>query len=215
MPTINDFWSWFVANEDTYYGFHRMDLEDKNYHLERLLEQLQAFDPCIGVVLVGPKHLTKATLTITADGNPNGFLYIQNLVEKAPTLPRWEFVAFIQPSVDIGACMDGTDPPYEFYRMPVKISELYWLPLEPEEGDTSGKMNINLYFKGFDESVKGLGFEQVRANISHILQDLLGELDLERHIGSIHLQDTDPTESPLGLYDLPAYIYTDEFFNSD
>ncbi len=215
MPTINDFWTWFVANEDTYYMLHGMDLEDKDYHFGCLLERLQEFDPCVNVILAGPKHLGKATLTFTADGNPAGFLYVKNLVAQAPKLPRWKIMAFIQPSVDIGACMDGMDPAYEFYRMPVKISDLYWLPLEPEEGDTSGKMNINLYFKGFDESVKGLGFEQVRTNILHILQDLLGELDLERHIGAIHLQDTDPSESPMGLYDLPAYIYTGEFFNTD
>jgi hypothetical protein len=48
MPTINDFWSWFLENEDTYYALNNMDLDDKAYHFERLLFKLMAFDPCLG-----------------------------------------------------------------------------------------------------------------------------------------------------------------------
>lgn len=206
MLQLQQFWNWFVENEATYYGLHRMALDDKTYHFERLCLYLKDFHPDLGVIVAGPRDLGKATLTFTANGRPDGFIHVRNLVDHAPSLPRWDVVAFVQPRPDIDDCVNGTDDPYQFHRMPLKASEVFWLPLEPDEGDTSGKLDIVLGFKGFDESVKGLGFEQVEENLFTIVIDLMGELELQRYLGQVHLEEWDPNRNYLELYDILSYI---------
>ncbi|WP_034261063.1 hypothetical protein [Altibacter lentus] len=206
MLQLQQFWNWFVENEETYYRLHRMPLEEKTYHFEQLLTYLRGFDPCVSVQLAGPVQLGKATLTFTCDGKPEGILYVQNLVAQAPALPRWNIIAFVQPTLDLDACERRMDDEYNFPGMPIKASDVYWLPLKPQEGDTSGKLDLIICFKGFDESVKGLGYRQVQENIYHIFMELLGELELHRRIGIVYFEELNPKREPLELYLLPDYL---------
>jgi len=48
----------------------------------------------------------------------------------APKLERWKITAFLQPEIDIDAYENGTDKPLEFYGISLRISEIYFLPLE-------------------------------------------------------------------------------------
>jgi hypothetical protein len=72
----------------------------------------------------------KSELIITAHGNPYLFKEVELLVFHAPKLERWKITAFLQPEIDIDTYENGTDKPLEFYGISLRISEIYFLPLE-------------------------------------------------------------------------------------
>lgn len=58
----------------------------------------------------------KSELILTANGNPQFFEQVINLVDNAPQLKNWKFTAFIQPTQRIEEIMKGLDDPYIFMK---------------------------------------------------------------------------------------------------
>jgi hypothetical protein len=206
MQTIRAFWTWFQENEETYYRFLQMDLEERDYHFGILDSWLSSFDPCVSAILRSPQQLQKAVLTFTAKGRPEGILYVQNLVAQAPRLPRWEFIAFIQPVIDLALCEKKQDEPYEFTGLTIKASDLYWIPSDYDpETDT---WVLFIVFKGCRKSVQELGMETVLDYIYYIFQDVLGELVLTRKISNAVCDEFTLADHELAqpIHKLPGFL---------
>lgn len=70
-----------------------------------------------------------AELIVTANGNPYLFKDVELLVHHAPVVERWRITAFLQPEQNIVKYQNGTDKPFEYNGINLKMSEIYFQPL--------------------------------------------------------------------------------------
>ncbi len=124
MHDYEKFWQWFADNNErlTMLG----DLEEKEQQslLDELQRQLDAY--CEGMTYeIGEPTPSGRTLTFSAEGDTDLFRYVVELVDNAPDLDWWEFVAFKQPK--------GTDLKVTFDKYHFETKQLYFMQLESEE----------------------------------------------------------------------------------
>ena len=102
------------------------DLEDKQREqLENAL-QYQLTKYCDGLTYeIGDATANGRTLTFTAEGDTDLFRYVVELVDNAPDLDWWEFVAFKQPM--------GTELKVRFDKLLFDTRKMYFQQLECEE----------------------------------------------------------------------------------
>jgi hypothetical protein len=89
---IQEFWKWFEENELTYrriFDDHETDLIDDI--LKKLIEIQR------GLAVEFEKLNNFYVMTISADGIEENFDIVQNIIDKAPLLRNWKFIAFRQP----------------------------------------------------------------------------------------------------------------------
>lgn len=53
-----------------------------------------------------------------------------------PFVERWEITAFLQPETNLTRYENGTDKPLDYYGITLRISEMYFIPLENIEKPT-------------------------------------------------------------------------------
>lgn len=205
MRKINTFWNWFQDNNQTIKNLiHENPINQKQicYWLNK---QLGYYCKELDVMIVFPKKATQKTeLIITANGNPDYFNQVIELINKAPQLKHWKFTAFIQPPENIDKIIDGLDDPYIFQEITIKTSDIKFLPLHYDA--SSNKLDIIMYLKNYNIRCNTKTWQQV---IYIILQDLLGEKSLYRNINFVQLANMPKqTEALIQLYELQLYIDT-------
>ena len=96
MEKVEVFWKWFEDHNEQLVAMG--DLEEKERtELENAL-QYQLTKYCNGLSYeIGDATANGRTLTFTAEGDTDLFRYVVELVDAAPDLDWWEFVAFKQP----------------------------------------------------------------------------------------------------------------------
>jgi hypothetical protein len=96
MEKAEVFWKWFEDHNEQLVAMG--DLEEKERtELENAL-QYQLTKYCNGLTYeIGDATANGRTLTFTAEGDTDLFRYVVELVDAAPDLDWWEFVAFKQP----------------------------------------------------------------------------------------------------------------------
>ncbi len=128
MKTITNFWNYFQLNNFVFLLLNEIPKEELKTHFDKLIEILHQYNKDLDIII---KNKTNgAEIIITANGNPYLFKEVELLVFHAPKLERWKITAFLQPEIDIDAYENGTDKPLEFYGISLRISEIYFLPLE-------------------------------------------------------------------------------------
>ena len=88
---IEKFWNWFQANEKSLRDFQKNP--DKT--LTEVLENAKKIQSGLAIEFEPPKN-NIINVTISADGNRNIFSVVQDIIEKAPKIDGWTFVAFRQ-----------------------------------------------------------------------------------------------------------------------
>ena len=83
----------------------------------------------LAAIAIEAKENQKTELIITANGNPDYFNQVEELINNAPELKHWKFTAFIQPTTNIDEIIKGLDEPYVFQEITIKTSEIKFLPL--------------------------------------------------------------------------------------
>ena len=205
MKKINTFWNWFQDNNQTIKNLINETPKNQKHISFWINKNLNYYCKEIDFMIVFPKNgNTKSELIITANGNPEYFKQVIDLVHTAPQLKNWKFTAFIQPTEDIEKVMDGLDRPYVFQDITLKASELKFIAINYEENIQ--KLDIIIFFKYFNIHCNNKTLNQA---IYIILQDLLGEKSLYQNINLIHLaQMPDNTEELVYLHDLQSFIDT-------
>lgn len=205
MKKINTFWNWFQDNNQTIKNLINETPKNQKHISFWINKNLNYYCKEIDFMIVFPKNgNTKSELIITANGNPEYFNQVIDLVHNAPQLKNWKFTAFIQPTEDIEKVMDGLDRPYVFQDITLKASELKFIAINYEENIQ--KLDIIIFFKYFNIHCNNKTLNQA---IYIILQDLLGEKSLYQNINLIHLaQMPDNTEELVYLHDLQSFIDT-------
>ena len=124
MEKVEKFWQWFEDHNEQLIALG--DLDDKGrQELENALQyQLTKYCDGLGYEM-GESTADGRTLTFTAEGDTDLFRYVVELVDAAPDLDWWQFVAFKQPL--------GTDLRVRFDKMLFETKKMYFQQLECEE----------------------------------------------------------------------------------
>jgi hypothetical protein len=203
MKKINTFWNWFQDNNQTIKNLNHETPKNQKHISFWINKNLGYYCKEIDFMIVFPKKENdKTELIITANGNPEYFNHIINLVDNAPQLKNWKFTAFIQPTERIDEIIKSLDEPYIFHEITLKASELTFLPLEYHK--ISHKFDIVVFLKNYNLYCDTKTLEQA---VFIIMQDILGENSLFQNINFVQLaQVPDNKEGLIQLYELQVYL---------
>ncbi|WP_445737618.1 hypothetical protein [Mariniflexile sp.] len=205
MRKINTFWNWFQDNNQTIKNLINETPIKQKQTCYLLNKRLGYYCKTLDFMIVFPKKANQKTeLIITANGNPEYFNQVIELINNAPQLKHWKFTAFIQPSQNIDNIIEGLDEPYIFQEITIKTSEIKFLPLDYDIN--SNKLDIIIYLKNYNIHCNTKTWQQA---IYIILQDLLGEKSLCQNINFVQLAKMPKQAVALiELYELQLYIDT-------
>jgi hypothetical protein len=203
MKKINTFWNWFQDNNQTIKNILNETPKSQKHIFFWLNKHLHYYCKGIDFIIAFPKKPTdKTRLIITANGNPEYFKQVVDLIDNAPRLRTWIFVALIQPTEDIEKIMDGLDNPYIFKDITIKASDIMFLPLNCDE--SCKKFDIMVYLKNYNIHCNTKTWQQA---IYIIMQDIFGEKQLYEHINFVQLaQLPDNNEELIRLYDFQMFL---------
>jgi hypothetical protein len=203
MKKINTFWNWFQDNNQTIKNLINETPKNQKHISFWINKNLSYYCKEIDFMIVFQKNgIEKNELIITANGNPEYFDQVIDLVDNAPQLKNWKFTAFIQPAERIDKIIDGFDEPYIFHEITLKASELKFLTLDYDE--KTRKFDIIVFLKNYNFYCDTKTLEQA---IFIIMQDILGENSLFQNINFVQLaQMPDNNEELIHLYDFQLFI---------
>ena len=193
MEKTEQFWQWFQDHNEQLIALG--DLDDKKRHeLENAL-QYQLSKYCDGLAYdLGEATANGRTLTVTAEGDTDLFRYVVDLVDNAPDLDWWEFVAFKQPL--------GTDLKVRFDRYTFETKKMYFQQLECEEEPEMLGLRIAVEGSKPDD-------EDFQVGVYVTLEALMGEFDCATLVG--YMETVPVPEEPFkagfqSLDDLPKFV---------
>lgn len=115
------FWSWFVDRSESLTMLSDLATDKRESLLDEMQRQLTAY--CDGLTCeVSPSGPEGRTLTISAEGDIDLFRSVVALVEAAPDVDWWQFVAFRQPQ--------GTQLTVRFDRLRFDTARMWFQRLE-------------------------------------------------------------------------------------
>ncbi len=145
MKTITNFWNYFQQNNFVFLLLKEIPKDELKTHFDKLLEILHQYNKDLELIIKNKKN--GAELIITANGNPYLFKEVELLVNYAPVVERWKITAFLQPEMNIEKYENGTDKPLEYYGITLRISEMYFIPLENPNKPTD--LGIKVLLKNY------------------------------------------------------------------
>jgi hypothetical protein len=145
MNQITNFWNYFKQNNFVFLLLNEIPIDELKVHFDKLIYLLHQYNKDLDLII---KNKTKgAELIITANGNPYLFKEVELLVHYAPVIERWKITTFLQPEQNTIKYQNGTDKPLEYYGIKLKISEMYFIPLENSEKPTD--LGIKVLLKNY------------------------------------------------------------------
>lgn len=195
---VENFWKWFKANEKRLRKFEA----DPDSYLTEMLVQVKKIQTGLAIELE-PARKDIIRLTVSADGNENLFGLVKNIIDKAPAIKGWQFIAFRQRM-----------NPEQVKGMKLKAPDH---ELDPEQmkffpvinGDT---LDLIIYAKGITTE----NYNQVAYGALLLLDNILGEYDCATKVRGYDFHDMPATkedlEDLLPLLDLAAFV--DQFHTS-
>ena len=124
MTNTDMFWNWFSANNEALTMLNDLDEAQRTQLLDALQQKLTEY--CDGLTFeMGEQTANGRTLTISAEGDFDLFRHVVELVDNAPDIDWWEFVAFKQPK--------GKNLRVFFDRYRYETAKMAFLQLECEE----------------------------------------------------------------------------------
>lgn len=208
MNPIQNFWQLFQKENLALFLLNDLPKEVTLEKLNTLTQAMKEYNKDLGYIIKSGTE--KSELIITAHGNPYLFKEVELLVFHAPKLERWQITAFLQPEIDIDAYENGTDKPLEFYGISLRISEIYFLPLEvPGKPHEFG---IKVLLKNY---IVHKNNPRLREALYVHIEHLIGEKSFANDLSFIEidqLKNEDLADnSVLELYNLKFFIDSIEF----
>lgn len=193
MEKAEVFWKWFEDHNEQLVAMG--DLEEKERtELENAL-QYQLTKYCNGLSYeICDATANGRTLTFTAEGDTDLFRYVVELVDAAPDLDWWEFVAFKQPM--------GTELKVRFDRWVFDTRKMYFEQLECEE--EPDMLGLRIAVEGSQPEN-----EDFQVGVYVTLEALMGEFDCATLVGYMETVPVpaEPFKSGFQkLDDLPKFV---------
>lgn len=200
---ITDFWSYFTANNFAFMMLNELEIEIKNEKLNELKRLLHHFHPKLGFLL--NSGYGQYNLIITAYGNPYLFKSVELLVKYAPEIINWDISAFIQPSTEIEKYKNGTDAPFNYHGISLKISEMKYTIIGNETNPL--QISLNIFIKNY---IVCSYDDYLVTAVYTLLELLLGEKSFTNEIVFVNISqltaDVELNQKPVPLFNLPDYI---------
>ena len=181
------FWQWFERNEERLFKFEESPNVDLLF--DELTGQMTKVHPDLTFEF-GPVIGGKREFVISAAGSVTAFPAVEKLFSIAPRLSRWNWVKFRprRPAMDIS-----------FGERTINSSDVRVIIIDESEPNHLGLMMV---MKGYS-----LKEDELYGQASYLMLDqALGEYDVEMKVGGIELTGTLPTSLVVSysLDDLPA-----------
>lgn len=187
------FWQWFTDHNEQLVALG--DLDDKGRAALEDALQHELTEYCDGLGFdIGEATANGRTLTFTAEGDTDLFRYVVELVDAAPDLDWWEFVAFKQPM--------GTELKVRFDKMLFDTRKMYFEQLECEEEPEM--LGLRIAVEGGERQD-----EDFQVGVYVTLEALMGEFDCATLIGymeTVPLPDEPFKAGFQKLDDLPKFV---------
>lgn len=187
------FWQWFVENNEQLTSIGDMPTDERNTLLEELGKKLHQY--CEGIDYeLGEATANGRTLTFTAEGDTDLFRYVVELVDDAPDLDWWNFVAFKQPM--------GTQLRVRFEKYLFETQKMYFQQLESEEEPDMLGLRVAVANNHPED-------EDFQVGVYSTIEALIGEFDCATLIGYLETValPAEPTKSGYQPLDnLPDFV---------
>ena len=193
MDKTAKFWQWFIDHNEQLVAMG--DLEDKERQELCNALQYQLTKYCDGLSYeIGDATANGRTMTFTAEGDTDLFRHVVELVDNAPDLDWWEFVAFKQPM--------GTELKVRFDQYLFDTRKMYFQQLECEEEPDMLGLRIAVEGSKPDD-------EDFQVGVYVTLEALIGEFDCATLIGymeTVPIPDEPFKAGFQALDDLPKFV---------
>ena len=194
MDTTSQFWNWFKDNNKAYLFLNSVDNDIKEHLLDNMLEQLHAYCDKIYFEIGGDPDASQEFI-ITAEGDKEYFEKVEFLINAAPKISGWTFIAFKPP-------IPGHFKS-EWDNLELNTEDMWFEPLSLQDSDNLG---IRVFLKNHD-LIKGN--EILTPLLYKMLDTILGEKSFALDISYVDtdLQPDDPEEEDLfPILELPEYV---------
>jgi len=200
MNQITNFWNHFKQNNFVFLLLNEIPKDELKIHFDKLISLLHQYNKNLDLIIKNQNK--EAELIITANGNPYLFKEVELLVHHSMVVERWKITAFLQPETNLAKYHQGTDKPLEYYGINLKISEMYFVPLENLEKPTD--LGIKVFIKNYIIHKDNPRLrEAVYAHIEH----LIGEKAFANDIAFIEIGQLEgENENLIKLYNLSSLI---------
>ena len=202
MNPIQNFWQLFQKENLALFLLNDLPKEVTLEKLNTLTQAMKEYNKDLDLII---KNKTKGgELIITANGNPYLFKEVELLVHHAPVVERWKITAFLQPETNLTKYENGTDKPLEYYGITLRISEMYFIPLEnPNKPiDLGIKVLLKNYIVHKDNT-------RLREAVYVHIEHLIGEKAFANDITFIEIgQLESEIDNAIELFELSTFINT-------
>ena len=200
MNPITTFWNYFQQNNFVFLLLTEITKDNLKVQLDKLLYYLHQYNKNLDLIIKNKKN--GAEIIITANGNPYLFKEVELLVHHAPIVERWKITAFLQPETNLTKYENGTDKPLDYYGISLRISEMYFIPLENPNKPTD--LGIKVLLKNYIVHKENSRLrEAVYVHIEH----LIGEKAFANDIAFIEIGQLESnSENIIELYNLKFYF---------
>ena len=200
MNTISNFWNYFQQNNFVFILLNEILKDELKFHFYILIEILHQYNKDLELII---KNKTNgAEIIITANGNPYLFKEVELLVHHAPVLKHWKITAFLQPETNLTKYENGTEKPLDFYGISLRISEMYFIPLENPNKPTD--LGIKVLLKNY---IVHKDNPRLREAVYVHIEHLIGEKAFANDIAFIEIgQLESSSENIFELYNLKFYF---------
>jgi hypothetical protein len=189
------FWNWFKEHNKSYLSLNEIDEDEKDQLLEDLQGHLHEY--CDQLYFqVGGNYREEQELIITAEGDKDFFDQVEALINSAPAIENWTFIAFIQPQDDL----DTT----KFEDVELRPAEMWFLPLESASRPKS--IGIKIFTPNYGAIKESKWFKSA---VFKVLDAVLGEKSFAMDIDHVDLGllPGNPEEhGMIELIELPAFV---------
>lgn len=168
---IKQFWDWFTNQQSSL-----RKITDGDYDLiDNILNELREIQT--GLAVEFEKNGDLIIMTISADGIEDNFEIVKEIIDNAPKIEKWDFVAFRQPV-----------PRDKINSITIKVKEI---TLDPKTiWFRALKEDDNLYIQIFSDILT----EENRGDLGYgclmLLDNLIGEYDCVKKVSAYEFYNT-------------------------
>ncbi len=192
---IERFWDWFAENANRLSNFQT----NPDAYLQELISQAKRVSHGLALELEAPKDGT-IRMTISADGDINLFPVVEDMVNQAPSIEGWQFLAFRQRlAADKIEMLSLNGPDHK-----IALKDMRFFPIS--EGE---ELDIIVYMEGLNEANR----DSMAYGCLLLLDNILGEYDCVMKVDAYDFHPMPGNQQELeGTYPLTELAdYVDDF----